>query len=300
MQKKKNENLPAVFTDKWVMPVDETPVPAELLETMEESDNEGFETPVSSLPYVRIRGRDFKGPDGRTIWPTGGFAMSLKGTPDIPDVDGEQGLILTVCFDKNVRVYFESLDDSRPTCKSNDRIEGIGDPADKAGGYCLNCPLSQWNGKKRPICHSQVKLFCIDYSAPDTFYILTLGPSGLAPYDNLKKTVSRQRVFIGGKQVAIPLHYKKIHLKAQYKADPEGHYIPDFAILGNIEQDEIALVKLLRSKFMGMLSAHTSEAETDNDTSLPGRDQGGELPEGATPVETAEIRGNGNQDVPPF
>lgn len=296
MPKKQTENLPAVFTEKWVMPVDETPVPAELLETMEESDNEGFEVPVSSLPYVRIRGRDLKGDDGQTIMPTGGFAMDLKGTPDIPDVDGETGLTLTVCFDQNTRIFWKDKGDKQPTCRSNDRTKGDGEPADDAGGYCLNCPLSKWDKKDKPKCRSEVKLFCLDHNTPDTFYILTLGPSGLAPYDNLKKAVGRQRVSIGGKQVAYPLHYKRIHLTTQYKAEPQGHYIPALSIVGDVSPEDVKIIKSLRSKFMGMLSAHVPDAEAD--TSLPGKDQGGELPPGATRVETVGSESSGDGAPP--
>lgn len=286
-KKTETENLPAVMFDRFVMPVDETPVPAELVALLEEGDEGGFEIPVSSLPFVRIRGKDLKDDNGQVITPTGGFAMDLKGTPGIADVDGQEGLTLTVLFDRHTRIFWKEVGDKKPTCRSNDRLRGEGEPADRVGGNCLDCPLSKWNGKERPECRNEVKLFCLDHNTPGMFYILTFGPSGLTPYDDLKKLVSMQKLPGKDRAVSVPLFFKRIHITTQYKAEPQGHYIPVFSILGDVTPENIKTIKTLRSKFMGMLSAHTPDSDSDNGNSTPGNDPGGELPPGATPVDPA-------------
>ncbi|MCK5613765.1 hypothetical protein KAR91_68505 [Candidatus Pacearchaeota archaeon] len=282
MTKKQTENLPAVVLDRFVIPIDETPVAVELAALMNEGDTKGFEEAVSSIPYIRIAQKDLKDEgSGDVLIPAGGFRMDLRSVPDIPDVDGQEGLILTVCFDQNVRTYWKDLNDTHPACRSGDRIKGEGEP----GGYCLNCPLSVWgSGKSGPTgpgdCKNEIKLFCLDHNTLGMFYIFTLGPSGLRPYDDLKQAVSRQKVPIAKKQVSIPLFYKKIHVKTQYKLEPQGHYIPLFTIVGDVTPEQAKEIKSLRSKFMGMLS-HAPELNADDDSDS-------ELPEGATRVDSGE------------
>lgn len=301
MQKKQTENLPALPTKTFIVPVDET-VPVldtTAVDLIDEADVEGYEPVADVLPYVSIRQKPLMDSNGTQLSPAGTFKLTSKllrdGTIDVP---GNQGLVVSILGNQLSRVYFKELTDKQPTCKSNDAIQGIGTP----GGNCKSCLLSQWVEGKRPTCQTNYKILCWDHNSEGLFYVLTLGPSGLRHYDDHRRRLKYNTILVGKKKYSIPEHFISIHITTAFVAEPAAHYIPVFTILGQLNEPKIIEAKQSRTGYADLFQKTidvTIETNADAETNTGVADPGGELSPGATRVETVGSESSGD-GAPPF
>lgn len=263
---------------------------AEVIGMMDESDFDGFEQPSVRLPYVSIRQKDLKGEKGKLLRPAGGFRMVDKSGVEVDDIDGDQGLIVTILGDRRTRVYFESLTSAQPDCRSLDSLTGVGKP----GGDCMKCQLSQWNNQavkdedRRPKCASQYNLVCYDWGS-QSLYVLNVGRSGLAPWDDFKRSLQRNKVSINNKLMSLPPFALIVKVTTEYRDDKGQYYIPKFTRVKELSVETFKLVKEARETSKELFSrtlevAHAGDDErSDVNTEKP-LDKASELPPDVTPV----------------
>ena len=214
----------------------------ELQKEMSKEDSEGFETATGFIPIVSIRQKDLFNDKGKTVFPAGGFKMydsvSAEMNQQIADVD-DGGLTLTFLLDRTGRVFFESLKDNKPRCRSNDGITGNGQP----GGDCAKCPLSQFqdNGT-RPKCQQLINILVFDH-ALKSCYLLRFGPSALKPYGSFKEMIRRS---------GYPVHATVVKVTTSFVAEPAAHYVPVFEIVNNLGGEYIDIFKEMK-QFRGNL-----------------------------------------------
>lgn len=287
------KNLPAKY-QTFQLPTDSVlEIDSELAEMIEDQDKAGFQKPAPRQPFAAIRQKPLLNDNGNTIHPAGGFKIKHKDHPDIPDVDGELGLYVSIISDMTGRVWFEKLTDEQPKCKSIGGLVGIGLP----GGQCKICELSQFKPDgKRPDCAQQINLLCWDHTIK-ALYVLNLGPSGLAPYDDFKRFMESQKVVVAGINYSLPVHYAIVRITATYKKDPAPHFIPRFTFLDTGETKVVSLMKSLRIDADVVLNTTVKEEdmtgpEFDADSEADKlADPGSELPEDVTPVKDGKIDG---------
>ncbi len=255
----------------------------ELAELMDESDQNGFEPPTTGLPRVQIRQKELRDKESgkKVVAGAGGFRIydpvSQSAGVQTPDVDGEVGLILTPVLDGTSRVYWPSLNDPKPSCKSLDGKFGQGNP----GGECATCPMNQWVDGERPACNQQQNVLVYDW-AMRTCYVFQLGRSALRPWSLFKAAVDR---------TGQPLHSFKIRVTSSYKSEPQPHFVPVFELGDQIDLESFKRIREVRQSWRGAYNeAVEADESPDNgnvhDTTYDDGDGGGEgeLPEGVTPV----------------
>jgi len=286
---KKTDNLPAVIKGGGTFPtiaVDNAglELDPELQAAINDEDYEGYEDDGQAYPIVEIRQKDAKDDKGKTAAPAGGFKMYdpvLNGNSDqIPDVDGEKGLFLSILGDQSSRVYFPTVGET-PSCRSLDGIRGEGTP----GGDCAACPLSKMENGNRAKCKAQKNLFAYDHVG-NRAYVLRLGPSGLTPWKNFKALMKRLNVPVGAAVIKVT---------SLYVNEPAPHYVPVFASAATIPADKFIELRSLRKsagfvKAVEVVTDETPEAHEVQDTDYE------ELPPDVEPVE----RANNDDDGLPF
>lgn len=298
MTKKQSENLPVLPTKTFVIPVDEN-LPAlsnAAVDLLDKTDTEGYEEARDTLPYVSIRQKPLMDDKGDILIKAGSFRMQLKGLPDITDVSGNKGLVITVLADQQSRVFWANLEDDHPACKSNDALIGLGAP----GGVCSTCPLSQWaaNGD-RPECALQFKVLCMDHNNEGLFYILNIGRSGLRPYNEFKSQLKHNKIIVGSKKYSVPPHFMRVRITSEYQRDPQPHYTPVFTVDSQLDPEQIINAKTTRTGFADMFKKTVATVDTADDdfhgNATGVADPGGELPKGVAAVGS---QSSGDDDLP--
>lgn len=290
-----NAGLPVLASNYKTFPaVVNTSMPEiddEVLEQIDESDAEGYEATQERLPFVSIRQKDLKDAKGKVIRSAGHFRISDKACPDMPDADGEKGLVVTVLADQSSRVYWPNLTDDKPSCKSNDGRVGMGEP----GGDCATCKHGQWKQDgTRPDCAQHINLCCYDHTVKRA-YIVNIGRSGLRPWNDFKAILKHNTVSVKGKTFPVPIHFMEIRITVAYVQEPSPHYVPVFTLVNSLSGTMVAMMKQYRSE-LGTAISKTIDAvdavdeengnDTDNGADPP---EFNELPEGVEPVNHADL-----------
>jgi hypothetical protein len=263
-------------------------VDQEALSLIAEEDLKGYEAAADRFPFVSIRQKPkADSMTGEVLTDPGGFKISFKEFPDVDDVTGPLGLLVSIVADKTGRVYFRDPADQKPSCKSRDGITGIGTP----GGACATCPLGQFlPSGERPKCTQQINLLCYDHTMKAA-YILNLGPSALSVYDSFKRFIAAQVFNVGSKKYSLPLFFSVVRITTQYKREPQPHYVPKFTLIESNNAEMVGMMKELRKDAGTIIEAvyeATEQAGYDADhaaTRTGTSDPGGELPPGVTPVD---------------
>lgn len=195
---------------------------------------------VSPILFAGIRQKDLKGDDGKVIRPAGGFRFG--STKDATHQDRDS-LLVTILGFKKSRVFFRSLTDASPTCKSDDMIHGSSDPDMMDGhavyGRCDECFLSKWGSADngRQACRENRRIFAIDWSNERPI-VLTIGPSSLRGWIQYDDFVSQQarKVSKDGK-VPFIHHLIQVSAKTEYRSEPAGHYVVRWESPGSLPRE---------------------------------------------------------------
>lgn len=257
--KKQETNLPAVQST-FTLPslAVEMVAPAELIEAIDENDFGGYEEAISSMPFVSIRQKDLKDDNGRLKAAAGSFSISyplFKGQIETPDVPT---LTVTILGDRRSRVYFETLDDKQPKCKSTDGKIGTGIP----GGECRTCPLGQFVGGQSPKCRSGYNILAWDHAGGFP-YIIQLGPSGLRSYNQFRALAEQLQ-----HQSKLPLHALRVNIGTMYVREPAEHYVPVFEYAGTVPLNQFLEFKRFRDNERAARMDDAAAAPTILDTDI--------------------------------
>lgn len=144
--------------------------PAYLRHTVEDMRNlmltnlgSNFKGSINDLPKIKVPS------GGGTQWKFD-TAMGTKYAESI------EGIIVKFT---ETRDYWETEEQERPTCASDDALTGVGDP----GGDCLVCPLAQF--EPVPKCSEKRQLFVVGQKSfiPS---IITVPPASLTNFRKLQ------------------------------------------------------------------------------------------------------------------
>lgn len=186
----------------------------------------------AKILFAGVRQKDIKDARGQIVRPAGAFSF---GNKDDLTYDDRPELMLTILGFAPGRTFFKDLNETKPTCQSNDMKNGSA-PRETIGGRpvfgdCATCHYNEWGsalvgrGKR---CRENRRLFCMDWSRGGPI-ILTIGVSSLrawAAYDDAVRSDARQ-AFGEDENGNIPFVHHLLQVKAtlEYKAEPSGHYV---------------------------------------------------------------------------
>jgi len=227
---------------KDLVPVSETQKIIAKLEdvSITEEDFEGYDhSGRLFIPYFSIRQKDLKDEAGKkTVQGAGGF--KIVDPVEDGEKDDVEKLIGTIIAWKRGRVYFESLESKQPTCKSLDGLRG------SKFGDCSTCEYNQWHSEKSrpegsPAC-AEVRNICFvdEKLGPG---ILTLGRSGLKPFDIYDELLKRQKP-------RAPHHFLLVQINTEYQTEPAPHFTPKFKLLDILPKDQRSKIKEERKLVM--------------------------------------------------
>ena len=267
MTDKTKNTLPALVKGyrTFIMPVDDqVEVSPELAKLIDGDENKTYyEQCRDSFPFISIRQKDLK--QGRkVVAPAGGFKYQNVDF-DVPDADGEKGIVISILADQDSRVWFDKLTDKKPTCKSNNGVVGMGSP----GGQCLSCPLSLFSPEgDAPVCNQQINLFCFDHTITDSnpVYILNIGRSGLKSYGKFKAYLQRVTIKFNNKNMTIPISFHRVLVTTEFVNEKGGYYVPVFKLIDTLELEGVKEVKTLQGDLCDVFKkavAETDLVETD-------------------------------------
>lgn len=207
------------------------------------------------LPFCKIRQKDLNDDSGTTINLKGSFCFNGLNIPDTKAIEG-----VVIGFNK-CRVYFKQLEDSKPTCKSNDCKIGSKEEEIKDGvsyfSNCSSCSLSKWDGNKSPICKEGRNVLFLSDISPLPF-IFTFTASGIKPWRNFFTEI---QTYSKG---SVPIHAFKVKLTLKFKSTPSDHYVPEFTILDVISKDEYIKINELRKSFLDQFSSQEIAYDSDD------------------------------------
>lgn len=229
-------------------------VDPKLAEQFNADDFGGYSETRDSLPIVTVRQKDLKDGRGNTESPAGNFRMRDSVFDKTIDVDGQVGIEVAILGDSPCRVFFRSLEDKQPACRSRDANTGEGDP----GGSCLQCKLNRFHPENdgKQICKEGRMILVYDFHHVGC-YLLQVGPSGIKAYDGYKKLI--QRLY-----PSVPFYMVKTRVVLEYEQEPAAHYKPVFT---PIEVGDMAVFKMLkefRKQSKGLFAATIDKAVDTN------------------------------------
>lgn len=208
------------------------------------------------IPFVSIRQKALKDGKGKTIKEPGAFKITDPvEDEERPDVESLKG---TVIAWRVGRVYFESLDSKQPECKSPDGITG------SVYGDCAACQYNQWHSEKSrpggaPAC-AEIRNLCFVDENQGAF-ILTLGRSGLKPFDLYDERLKRRKP-------RPPHHFLKVEIGLEYQTEPAEHYTPKFKLIDVLPAEQRAEIKEQRKKIIEMFKTGVEKMEHKPDDYL--------------------------------
>lgn len=234
--------------------------------TQQDYEEGSLEKPL--VRYLQLRQKDLKGEGGKMLQQAGGFRVG--SVTDLAEPDREEIHATVLAFVKN-RVYFASLSDRKPTCKSLDMASGSRDRETARGrqvyGDCATCWLGQWGSAEggRQACRENRKLFIVDWEG-ERPAVLTLGPSSLKPWRTYNDYI-RMEASGAAKGGKVPFihHLIKVIVRPEYRDEPAPHYVVRFEIPTALPED--AQVKMAQfrkdaaSTFSEAIKRHEEEAE---------------------------------------
>ena len=305
-KKKNEENLPAkIEAGKFDLSVPGQDlsgfdVSTEMAAEMDDTDKEGYAELQNAFSIVSIRQKDLLADDGRTkLELAGGFKIYdpvLGADATVPDIPGDQGLLVTVLGDMDGRVYFAegAGKGDQPLCRSMDNKTGVGAP----GGHCLGCPLGQFTigedrSKVAPKCRQQMNSFVWDHIS-ERAYVIRFGPSGLGPYNKFGLKLER---IAAEKKQRIFKHNSLVKITTSYKAEPFAHFIPDFVPQSILALETFRELKALRIAYVENFKATAAILTGDEGVDL---DPDKEVSAPVVDHEMPPDRNNKDQDDLPF
>lgn len=160
---------------------------------------------------------------------------------------------------KNSRAYYASAYDPKsakagtlnpPDCKSNDGIEGVGNP----GGKCATCPLSQWGANGAPPqCALSYDRLMFDFHT---------GQLGIMSFARTKiKAIQEfQRAIRARNGGTIPMWAYKVIVRSERR---ENFFVPKIDIEGVLPKDEaMKFLQLKGEANNAFLRSNTGETVT--------------------------------------
>lgn len=245
-------------------------------------DDAQYEKP--KILFLRLRQKDLKDETGKKIVRSAGGFRTGKVT-DLAFDDREE-LNITVLGYRNTRTYFENLDDSKPTCDTNDAVRGSRErELNKDGravyGLCATCWYSQWGSEEnnRQKCREGRDIFAIDW-AHERPIILSLGPSSLRGWNDFSDFVADQARRFKDAKGRIPtiFHMLRVTVGAEYRDKPSAHFVATWNNPTALPLEIQASVAAMRAAAMDAF--RSTEAEKDPE------DFGGATPQ-TVPAEEA-------------
>lgn len=243
MSKGKNNKSVAILngTDKIL---------AKLPEKIEPEEYLGYDDSGKLyIPFVSVRQKDQKDDKGKITKEAGRFRISDPvEDEEREDVGKLKGTIVAW---RVGRVLFKSLDSKQPDCKSPDGIRG------SAYGDCATCEFNQWHSEKSrpggaPLC-AEIRNVCF-YDQSLGPFILTLGRSGLRPFDLYDEKLKRRKP-------RPPHHFLLVEIGLEYQTEPAPHYTPKFSLLDVLPVEQRQEIKEERKKIMDLFKTGVEKME---------------------------------------
>lgn len=274
MSKTKNDKAVAVQngTDKILAKLSDVEIKPEEYQGYDDSGK-------LYIPFVSIRQKALKDSKGKTIKEAGAFKITDPvEDEERSDVKNLKGTIIAWRIG---RVYFESLESKQPECKSPDGITG------STYGDCSTCEYNQWHSEKSrpggaPAC-SEIRNLCFVDQSLGAF-ILTLGRSGIKPFDLYDERLKRRKP-------RPPHHFLLIEIGLEYQTEPAEHYTPKFKLLDVLPVEQRAEIKEQRKKIIEMFKTSVEKMEHRPDDYLGEDDKQKirELAEEARPEDEEDL-----------
>jgi len=222
---------------------------AETLPAKIQVEDEDFEPPTHVeapiVPFIQIRQKPLVGESGETLRNPGGFRVSDQGDPDLEDTNI---LYLAILDNRVSRVYFESLNDTQPTCKSSDGLKGSRPREGDRFGQCATCTLSFF-GDGRPACREGRNVIAFDLLR-ERFVVYTFSPSGLKPwrgYQDVLRHYAREKG-LAREDGSVPYvgHLLRTRVSVRHEKKPAPHFVPEFSVDGELSADVQAAMREAR------------------------------------------------------
>lgn len=266
--------------DKAVAKKNESALQAALAATISDvltdGDYEGGQYEEPKLTYLGIRQKDLKDEKGKIVRPAGRIrAGSIKE----PEGDDRDDLTVTVLASKATRTYFKTLNDPKPTCSSDDMVNGSAQRAfidgRKVYGQCADCALAQWGSAadgRRQACQEGRKIFIMDWEK-ERPSVLSIGPSSLKPFKAFSTSVKDEaRRFADAKgRVPVIFHLLQVKATPEYVAEPAGHFVLKWGTPVALPLEIQTAMAQLRKESNAMFARvadHEDEAETVQDAEV--------------------------------
>jgi hypothetical protein len=227
----------------------------------------GFDESDLVIPRMRI-----VQPKNTQGWTPGQFVESLSEEA-FEELKGVVALKI-----QKTRVFFESRDDERPRCASDDNVRPSPPPRveDPINELCADCPKSKWTedefgARQKPDCNEQFAFLIAHDGMP---YFITFHGAAL--------TVTRKLItalVLRGKQKKLPIwgFAFDIGLK-DVKFDQGNAYMPVFRNVKPVKKDEVEGYGEMHTSFT---ATDVKVAEGDGEVTSP-------FAGDATPADDAE------------
>ena len=152
-------------------------------------DAQGWGGSQTDVVFSQIRQKPITNDEGDIIRKAGTFKFN-DGRDDSKEIKG------TVIATYPAKVYWKSITDSEPTCKSNDGKTSL------SGKICNDCELSKWqDGMKPPKCKGCINILVtegIPKSMQDVrsnIFVLSVHGSSLKPWNKYFTSLLKEELF---------------------------------------------------------------------------------------------------------
>lgn len=208
-----------------------------------DDDRNDIQREEPRILFAQVRQKDIKDQRGQMVRSAGAFCFGNK--TDFTYEDRPE-LLLTIMGFTPGRVYFKDLNETQPTCKSDDMIHGTSERTRIDGrdvfGECTTCAYNKWGsalqgrGKR---CKENRRLFCMDWSRNGPI-VLTIGASSLRAWGAYDEAVRAEARRAFGSDAFIH-HLLQVRATLDYVSEPSGHYVVQW-------RDQSALPMALQKK----------------------------------------------------
>lgn len=185
--------------------------------------------------YIRIRQKPKQDDRGKMIAEAGGFDIRNDILGEVPDAESVTGVILVDKLHARTR-----WQDDVPACKSLDGIIGINPLTGEECGQCAVCPWAKEEDRTKA-CKPTPILFLDEQKYGPcvvTFTVSALKPLGIF-YAQLKLKAKELKL----KAPMLPPHFLTVVIHAEFKKEPQPHYVPRIEITGQVSAEKLAEVK---------------------------------------------------------
>lgn len=260
-------------------------------EQVSPEDAEGYVRTQEPLVYVAIRQKDLMGGDGQVLRPKGAFRFGPTKTPSDDDLKQLAGILLN---SGEIRTYFKSPDDKKPTCGSRDMqwAEEWGFKDGEGPRDCRTCKLNRlapaFNGDMQGRCRENMQFYFYDMQKKQVLCVqFTPGAwKGWNIFASKCRRDYRQALMRKGLAVTpsteVPWLQFILKIGIKYTDQKGGYFIPDFELLSRNEPENVALLRSERRKMVAQIEVTKAQAAA-------GAGMDGEDLLGATEVEHEEV-----------